>query len=136
MQLVRRPVRRLTLAAFVPALLTVLALPFGFIEVRVAEIAGLYGLYFALPAVVAWCLDAVRNRLPRSVQRTLGVLILLVAILAVAFWLFWTGPLFIFAAPPTAVVLIVGVRLVRARSSDRSNAVRSATPGRAANASW
>ena len=110
-----RSVRPLTGAAFGPALLCVLALPFGFLEVAVAEVAGLYGLYFALPAVVAWCLDAVRVRLPRFVQRTLGVLILLVTILAIAFWIFWTGPWFVFALPPTAVVLIVAVRLLRGR---------------------
>jgi hypothetical protein len=125
----------LTLAAFMPALLTVLALPFGFIEVDVAVIAGVYGLYFALPAVVAWCLDAVRSHLPRFVQRTLGVLTLLVAIAAVAFWLFWAGLLFVFAVPPTVVVLIVAVRLVRARPSERPHAIRSANPARAPNAS-
>ena len=32
----------LTIATFLPALLTVLALPFGFVEVAVAEIAGFY----------------------------------------------------------------------------------------------
>jgi hypothetical protein len=112
-----RSVRPLTGAAFGPALLTVLALPFGFVEVGVAEIAGVYGLYFALPAVVAWCLDGLRVRWPRWVQRTLGVLILVVAIPAIAFWLFWTGPLFLFAVPPTAVVLVVAFRLSRARAT-------------------
>jgi hypothetical protein len=116
-------VRRLTPATFGPALLTVLALPFGFVAVGVAEVAGLYGLYSALPAVVAWCVDASRSRLPRFAQRTLGVVILLVAIPAVAFFLLWTGPLFIFAVPPAAVVLIVGFRLLRAMSR-REAAVR------------
>jgi hypothetical protein len=114
-----------------PAFLTVLALPFGFIEVAVAEVAGFYGLYFALPAVVAWCLDAFRCRLPRFVQRTLGGLTLVVAIPAVAYLLLWTGPLFIFAVPPTAVVLIVAFRLLRARSPERPNATRSANPAQA-----
>lgn len=104
----------MTIATFGPALLAVLALPFGFIEEGVAVLAGVYGLYFALPAVVAWCLDSFRSRLPRSVRRTLGVLITLVAIPAVAFWLLWTGPLFGFAVPPTAVVFIVAFRLLRA----------------------
>jgi hypothetical protein len=125
----------LTLAAFAPALLTLLALPFGFVEVGVAEVAGLYGLYFALPAVAAWCLDGVRSHLSRFVQRTLGALILLVAIPYVAFWLLWTGPLFIFAVPPATVVVIVAVRLLRARSSDARTATRSANPPEAASAS-
>jgi hypothetical protein len=107
-------VRPLTITTFGPALLTVVALPIGFIEEGVAVLAGVYGLYFALPAVVAWCLDYFRSRLPRFVQRTLGVLIVLVAIPAVVFWLFWTGLLFGFAVPPTAVVLIVAFRLLRA----------------------
>jgi hypothetical protein len=94
------------------------ALPFGFIEEAVAVVAGVYGLYFALPAVVAWCLDAVRNSLPRLAQRTLGIVIFLVAIPAIAFWLLWTGPLFVFALPPTAVVLVVAFRLVRGRPAD------------------
>jgi hypothetical protein len=110
-----RSVRPLTLGAFTPALLTLLVLPFGFVEVGVAEVAGVYGLYFVLPGVVAWCLDGVRSHLPRFLQRTLGGLILLVAIPYLAFWLLWTGPLFIVAVPPTTVVLIVAVRLVRAR---------------------
>jgi hypothetical protein len=112
-------VRPLTLATFGPALLTVLALPFGFINEGIAVVAGVYGLYFAVPAVVAWCLDVFRGRLPRWAQRTLGVLILLVAVPAIAFWLLWTGPLFTFALPPAAVVLIVAFRLMRARSPTR-----------------
>jgi hypothetical protein len=43
----------LTLATFGPALVTVLALPFRFIEEGIAVVAGIYGMYFVLPAVVA-----------------------------------------------------------------------------------
>jgi hypothetical protein len=111
-----RSVRPLTLATFGPASVTVLALPVGFIEVRVAEIAGFYGLYFALPAVVAWCLGAGRLRLPRLLQRTLGLLILVVTIPSIAFWIFWMGPLLVFAVPAAAVVVIVAFRLLRAGS--------------------
>ncbi len=114
-----RSARPLTLATFIPAALTVLALPFGFIEEDVAALAGIYGLYFALPAVVAWCVGALQSRLPGYVQRTLGVLILLVAIPAAAFWLLWTGPLFLLAVPPTAVVLTVAFHLVRIRAPGR-----------------
>lgn len=95
-------------------MLCVLALPFGFVEEDVAVIAGVYGMYFVLPAVVAWCLEAVRTRMPRFVQRTLGVLILLVAIPAIAFWVLWTGLWFALALPSTVVVLIVAFRLLRA----------------------
>jgi hypothetical protein len=105
----------LTHAAFIPALLAVLALPFGLIEPVVSNAAAFYGLYFALPAILAWCLDRFRSRLPRSVQRPVGVLILLVAIPSDAILLLWSGPVFIPALPPTAVVFIVAFRLLRAR---------------------
>ena len=124
----RRSIDRLTGAAFGPALLSVIALPLGFIWDEVAVVAGFYGLYFALPGVVAWCLDGVRGRLPRWAQRTLGLLILVVTILTIAFWLFWIGPLFSFAAPPAAVVLVVTFRLLRARSAHEPAAMQ---PGRA-----
>jgi hypothetical protein len=103
--------------------------------VGVAEVAGIYGLYFAVPAIVAWCLDAVRSHLSHIVQRTLGGLILLGAIPYIAFWLLWVWPLFIAPVPPATVVLIVAVRLPRARSSDARTATRSANPPQAANAS-
>jgi hypothetical protein len=125
----------LTPATFGPAALTVLALPFGFIEVGVAEVAGFYGLYLVLPAVVAWCLDTIRTRLPSVAQQTLGVLVLLVAIPAGAYLLLFTGPWFIFAVPPTAVVLIVAGRLVRARPPSHPNTIRPANPAPVANAS-
>ena len=118
-------VRPLTLATFGPALLTVLALPLGFIDEGIAVVAGVYGLYFILPATVAWSLDLLRSRLPWWLQRTLGILILLVAIPAIAFWLLFTGPLFAFALPPTAVVLIVAFRLTRARLPLQPTAMRS-----------
>ena len=51
-------VRPLTLATFGPALLTVLALPLGFIDEGIAMVAGVYGRYFVLPATVAWSLDS------------------------------------------------------------------------------
>lgn len=110
-----RTVRPLTLATFVPALVTVLALPFGFIEEGIAVVAGVYGMYFVLPAVVAWCVDVHRRRLPRAVQRILGALMVLLAIPAVATWLLWAYPLLIMGLPPTAVFLIVAFRLLRAR---------------------
>jgi hypothetical protein len=119
--------RPLTLATFGPALLCVLALPFGFVEEGVAVLAGVYGLYFALPALVAWCLDAVRNRLPRWGQRTLGILILLGTITATVFWVFFVGPLLIFAAPPAVVVVIVSLRLLRAQPAQPPTVIEPQT---------
>ena len=130
-----RAIRPLTPATFGPALLSVLALPFGFIEEGVAVVAGVYGLYFALPATVAWGLDVVRSRLPPWGQRTLGVLILLVTTPAIAFWLFWIGPLLIFAAPPAAVVVIVTWRLLLARPVQRPTAMEPQSGTRTARAS-
>jgi hypothetical protein len=113
-----RSARPLTRATFVPAFLTVLALPFGFIHEDIAVLAGIYGLYFALPAVVAWCLDVMRGRLPRYVQRVLGGLIVVVATGAVGFWLLFAAPVLVPALPPIAVVFIVGFRLLRAPSGE------------------
>jgi hypothetical protein len=112
-----RGVRRLTLAAWIPGLLAVLALPFGFIDEDVAVIAGVYGLYFALPGVVAWCLDLARPHLPRVAQRVVGGIALLIAMPAVAVWLFLIGPLLLFALPSVVVVFVVAFRLLRARST-------------------
>ena len=98
-------------------MLTVLALPFGFLEVGIAEVAGFYGLYFALPAVVAWCLYAVRGRLPRVVQRLAGAVIFVVATLATGFWILWAGPLFLLALPPAVAVFIVAIRLLEPDNS-------------------
>lgn len=120
----RRSIDLLTVASFGPALLSLLVLPVGFIREDVAVLAGVYGLYFALPAVVAWCLDVTRGRLPRWSQRTLGLLILLVTIPALAFWLFWIGPLLIVAAPPAAVVLVVTFRLLRASPTHQQTAMK------------
>jgi hypothetical protein len=117
-----RSTRPLTRATFIPAFLTVLALPFGFVDEGVAVLAGIYGLYFALPAVVAWWLDAMRSRLPRHVQRVLGGLIVLVATMAVGFWVFFAGPLLVLAVPPIAVVFVVAFRLLRARSDSHPTA--------------
>jgi hypothetical protein len=110
-----RSVRPLTYAAFIPALLTLLALPFGLVEPFVSNLAALYGLYFALPAVLAWCLDRIRGRLPRFAQRLLGVLILAVAVPTAAVFLVWTALVWGLGVPPAAVVFIVALRLLRAR---------------------
>jgi hypothetical protein len=112
----------LTLAAWVPALLSVVALPFGFIDEEIAVAAGVYGLYVALPGVVAWCLHEVRHRLPRWLQRVIGALTLLVAIPYFVVVFFFTGPLFVIALPAVAVILIVATRLLRARPSGRVSA--------------
>jgi hypothetical protein len=113
-----RSARPLTYAAFIPALLTLLALPFGLVEPFVSNLAALHGLYFALPAIVAWYLDRIRGRLPRIVQRSLGILILAVAIPMAAFLLLWTALIWSLDVPPTAVVFIVAIRLLRARPPD------------------
>jgi hypothetical protein len=110
-----RSARPLTYAAFTPALLTLLALPFGLVEPFVSNFAALYGLYFALPAVLAWGLDRIRDRLPRFVQRSLGVLILAVAVPTAALLLLWTALVWGLGVPPTAVVIVVAIRLLRAR---------------------
>lgn len=106
----------MTLATWIPALITLLVLPVGLIEEAFAVGAGIYGLYFVLPAVVAWALDAGRHRLPLLVQRILGALVLLVAIAAIGFWLLWFPPLLAIGLPAVAVVLAVGCRLLRAQS--------------------
>jgi hypothetical protein len=103
----------------VPTVLALLALPFGFVDEEIAVAAGALEIYFFLPGVVAWCLDAFRTRLPRWVQRVVGAVIIVVAIPYVAFWLLWLGPFFVLCLPATAVVFIVACRLLRARPSGR-----------------
>jgi hypothetical protein len=130
-----RSARPLTYAAFIPALLTLLALPFGLVEPFVSNLAALYGLYLALPAVLAWCLDRIRGRLPRFAQRSLGVLILAVAIPTAALLLLWTALVWGLGVPPTAVVFIVAIRLLRAcppggtEAGGQATAIPRVSPG-------
>ena len=106
--------RPLTLATFVPAAVAVIALPFGFLDEDIAVVAGVYGLYVALPAAVAWSLDRLRPRLPRWLQRVLGALALLVAVPAVLVYFLFTGYWLVLALPGIVVVFVVTVRLLRA----------------------
>jgi hypothetical protein len=102
--------RVLTLAVFVPAAVTLLALPVGFASEDVAIIAGLYGLYFVTPAALAYVVERVRSRLGRRTQRAIGLLILFSGVLYVACWALVLGPFVLPALVPLAAVLAIGTR--------------------------
>jgi hypothetical protein len=94
----------------------VLPLPFGFLNEAVAIGAGIWGLYFVLPMVVAvaGAVLAVRLRPSRSWVRAAVVVIGVAALLHFLYWSLWLLPYSVLAIAPAAVIARAAVVAWRA----------------------
>ena len=94
------------------------ALPLGFVDEAFAIAAGVAGLYFVLPMLVALGLVPVAERRPRALVRVLVALVLPLWFLWVTYWGLQLGPFgWGLALVSFAVVAFAGARLWRASTS-------------------
>jgi hypothetical protein len=107
---------KVVVAASVGAILV--ALPLGFVDEAFAIAAGVAGLYFVLPMLVALVLVPVAERRPRAPVRILVALVVPLWFLWVTYWGRQLGPVgWGLALLSFAVVAFAGARLWRTSTS-------------------